>query len=576
MRMSHLLAPTLREVPAEAEIISHQLLMRAGFIRRVSPGVYTYLPLMWRVLKKVEEIVRQEMDRAGAQELMMPILLPADLWMASGRWFVYGKEMFRLKNRHDRDELLGPTHEELITDIAKNEIRSYRQLPINLYQIQNKFRDEIRPRFGLLRGREFIMKDSYSFHSDEKSLEETYEVMCRAYTRIFERCGLSTRMVDSDVGAIGGSSAHEFMVVVETDAGENALLYCDSCQYAANVERAESRIEIVPGAFEEQEPLEKIPTPNMKTIDDLSAFLKVLPNRIVKTLIYQAEGFGEKMEEKKFVAVLIRGDVPVNEVKLKNTLACYELRLATDEEISALGTISGFVGPIGLKLRVLADESVREMKNFVLGPNEKDQHLVHANWGRDYEPKEWVDVRQSQVGEQCSRCGGELKQARGIEVGNTFKLGTKYSSKMGATFTDVDGTEKPFVMGCYGIGVSRTAQAAVEACHDKNGIVWPVPIAPYHLVVVPVNVGDPVQKEAAESLYRQAQEAGIEVILDDRDERPGVKFKDADLIGFPLRITVGKTITEGNVELKERQGGEVILVPLNEAIEKAKSMLGIR
>lgn len=573
MKMSHLLAPTLREVPAEAEIISHQLLVRAGFIRRVSPGVYNYYPLMWRVVKKVEAIVREGMDNAGSQELLMPILLPAELWQSSGRWYAYGKEMFRLKNRHDREELLGPTHEEAITDIAKNELRSYRQLPACLYQIQNKFRDEIRPRFGLLRGREFIMKDAYSFHVDEKSLEETYEVMCDAYTSVFERCGLKTRKVESDVGAIGGSSAHEFMVVVETDAGESTLLYCDKCDYAANIERAESLLMKID--VEVPEALKKVPTPGVGSIEDLTAFLKVPASKIVKTMVYACQGFGDDPEKTEYVAVLIRGDLAVNEVKLQNKVGSMEIRLATNEEVENVAqTIPGFVGPKGLKIRVLADESVRELTNFVMGPNEADMHYINANWDRDYTPKEWVNVRLAQLGDTCPHCQeGKLKQARGIEVGNTFKLGTKYSSKMNATYTDVDGSEKPFVMGCYGIGVTRTAQAAVEACHDENGIIWPMAIAPYHLIVVPVSMKDEEQAKVAEDLYHQAQKAGIEVLFDDRDERPGVKFKDADLIGIPLRLVVGKGIKEGQLELKIRATGEAKNVSINEAIDVVKKLI---
>lgn len=577
MRTSQLLAPTLREVPAEAEIVSHQLLLRAGFIRRVTPGVYNLYPLMWRVTRKVEQIVREEMDRSGALELRMPILSPAELWMESGRWQVYGKEMFRLKNRHDRDELLGPTHEEVITAIARDELRSYRQLPINLYQIQAKFRDEIRPRFGLLRGREFIMKDAYSFHVDQASLEDTYDVMCRTYTRIFERCGLHTRMVESDVGAIGGSAAHEFMVVVETAGGENDLLFCDTCDYAANVERAESSLTIQATPSGEQRPLQKVATPGTKTIADLAAFLKVAPAQIVKTLVYRVESAGEGDKTVvSFAAVLIRGDLEANEVKVKNALNALEMRMASDAEImERAGTPAGYVGPIGLKVdRIVADESVRDLSNFVIGPNEVDMHYVDANWGRDYTPSEWVNVRLAKAEERCARCNaGTLKAAKGIEVGNTFKLGTKYSAKMGATFTDADGTDKPFVMGCYGIGVTRTAQAAVEALHDENGIKWPVAIAPYHLVIVPVNVKDETMVATAERLYKEALQAGMEVVLDDREERAGVKFKDADLIGYPVRVTVGKTVAEGKVEVKYRMDGRSELLEIDTALSTIRSEL---
>lgn len=572
MKLSKMLAPTLREVPAEAEIISHRLLLRAGFIRRVTPGVYSLYPMMWRVVRKIEQIVREEMDRTGALELRMPILNPAELWMESGRYQVYGQEMFRLKNRHDRDELLGPTHEEVVTAIARDELKSYRQLPMSLYQIQAKFRDEIRPRFGLLRGREFVMKDAYSFHVDQASLEASYDVMSRAYTRIFERCGLPTRMVESDVGAIGGSAAHEFMVVVDTAGGENDLLFCPACDYAANVERAESRLEVAPQP-EAPKPLEKVDTPHTKTIRQLTEFLGVSAARIVKTLVYRVEAVAADRVDVSFVAVLIRGDLEVNEVKLKNALDALELRLASEEEVGLRAQApTGFVGPIGLQVdRVVADESVRASVNFVLGPNERDKHFVNANWGRDYAPERWVDVRLAKSDDRCARCDtGRLQPAKGIEVGNTFKLGTKYSAKMGATFTDVDGSEKPFVMGCYGIGVTRTAQAAVEALHDPDGIKWPIAIAPYHLVIVAVNVKDEAVMEVADRLYQEALQNGVEVVFDDREERAGVKFKDADLIGYPVRLTVGKLISEGTVELKVRMEGATETVALDEAIARVR------
>jgi prolyl-tRNA synthetase len=582
-----MLAPTLREVPAEAEIVSHQLLLRAGLIRRVTPGVYNLYPMMWRVTRKVEQIVREEMDRSGAQELRMPILNPAELWEQSGRWQVYGKEMFRLQNRHERWELLGPTHEETVTAIARDELRSYRQLPMNLYQVQAKFRDEIRPRFGLLRGREFIMKDAYSFHADTDSLEETYAVMCRTYTRIFERCGLTTRMVESDVGAIGGSAAHEFMVVVNTAGGENDLLFCDACDYAANVERAESSLDLQHLAAklppEEQRPLQKVPTPGTKTIEQLAGFLEVDPARIVKTLLYRIEQAQEDSEAPKvsFVALLIRGDLAANEIKLSNALGgTLDMRMANEAEILDLaGAPAGFVGPMGLKVdRLIADASVRGMTNFVIGPNEADMHFVDANWGRDFTPAEWADVRLAKAEDFCARCGegskpGRLQAAKGIEVGNTFKLGTKYSAKMNATFMDAEGAEKPFVMGCYGIGVTRTAQAAVESLHDEFGIKWPVAIAPYHLLIVPVNVADAEVARVANALYLEALQAGVEVVLDDRDERAGVKFKDADLIGYPIRITVGKTIKDGLVEMKFRMEGQSEVVGIPEAVAKAQAYI---
>jgi prolyl-tRNA synthetase len=566
MLMSQLLAPTLRENPADAEIASHQLLARAGYIRRLSPGVYNLLPLMHRVVKKVEQIVREEMDAAGAQELLMPVMIPAELWMETGRWQKYGKELVRFKNRHDRDEVLGPTHEEVITDIVRGTVRSYRQLPINLYQIQTKVRDEIRPRFGLLRGREFIMKDAYSFHQDTDDLEREYKNMWDAYTRIFKRCGLDSRPVESDVGAIGGSAAHEFMVVVETDAGENLLLYCDNCDYAANVERAESVIVAWPStdALERT----KVETPATRTIEQLSTLLKVQPQQIAKTLIYMADG--------QPVAVVIRGDLAVNDVKLGNVLNSNELRLASEDEVRNIAGVGpGFIGPCELKVaRVLVDRSLQGQTNMVMACNEPDVHWLNVNWGRDYEPKEWVDVRLAAVGEGCPRCGkGKLHQNRGIEVGNIFKLGTKYSASMNATYTEADGSEKPFIMGCYGIGITRTAQAAVEAHHDANGIVWPMPIAPYHLSIVPVNVNDEQQWGTAERLYKEAKAAGVEVLLDDREERAGVKFKDAELYGIPLRLTCGKTVAEGQVELAIRATGEKRLVPIEGAVAEMRRLV---
>jgi prolyl-tRNA synthetase len=566
MRMSQLLAPTLREVPADAEIVSHQLLARAGFIRRLSPGVYSLLPLMHRVVQKVGQIVREEMDAAGAQELLMPVMIPAELWMETGRWQKYGKELVRFKNRHDRDEVLGPTHEEVITDIVRGTVRSYRQLPMNLYQIQTKVRDEIRPRFGLLRGREFSMKDAYSFHTDTADLEREYDNMSRAYTKIFKRCGLDTRPVESDVGAIGGSAAHEFMVVVETDAGENALLYCDKCDYAANIERAESRLQAFEGGPAGVR--KQVDTPATRTIDQLCQLLRVKPQQIAKTLLYSADG--------QMVAIVIRGDLAVNEIKLSNALACNELRLATEEEVRELAGVGpGFVGPIGLKAsRLMVDRSLEGQTNLVMANNSPDVHWVDANWGNDFSPTDWVDVRLASTDEACLRCAeGTLRSARGIEVGNIFKLGTKYSASMNATFTTAEGTEEHFVMGCYGIGVTRTAQAAVEAHHDENGIKWPVPIAPYHVVIVPVNVKDEALWAASLKLYDEARKAGVEVLLDDREERAGVKFKDAELIGIPFRLTVGKALATGEVEFADRLTGEKRNLPLDGAITEIQRLV---
>jgi prolyl-tRNA synthetase len=578
MRMSRLLAPTLREVPGDAEIASHQLLLRAGFIRRVSPGVYNFLPLMERVVRKVAQIVREEMDRSGAQEIRMPILCPADLWQQSGRWGAYGKEMFRLKNRHERDELLGPTHEEVVTAIAREEVRSYRQLPLNLYQIQTKFRDEIRPRFGLLRGREFLMKDAYSFHADTADLEREYAVMCGTYTSIFNRCGLATRAVESDVGAIGGSAAHEFMVIVDTPGGECDILYSDACDYAANVERAETRV-APPSYTPTDAAREKVHTPAIRTVAEQAAMLGIPVDQIVKTVVTLATWFDgpEGKPRHQAVVAVLRGDLKLNLVKLQNHLGCHELRTASDEEVLAhTGVVPGFVGPFDLPrgAMLVGDRSVETMRDFSTGAGEKDKHYIHASWSDACRPASFADLVQAEAGMPCPRTpGGTLHATKGIEVGNTFKLGTKYSKAMGATFTTAEGGEEPFVMGCYGIGVTRTAQAAAEACHDANGIAWPVAIAPYHLVIIPANAKDESVVAAAEHLYARAPKAGVEAVIDDRDERAGVKFKDADLIGFPYRITVGKALAEGKVEFKPRLAAEVATLPVDTVIEHVAGLV---
>lgn len=566
MKMSSLFVQTLREVPSDAEVVSHQLLLRGGYMRKLAGGIYTYLPLMWRVLKKIENIVREEMDKEGAQELLMPIVQPKELWEQSGRWAVYGKELMRLQDRHGKEMALGPTHEEVITALARDEIRSYRQLPVNLYQIQNKFRDEIRPRFGLLRGREFIMKDAYSFDVDEAGLDIAYEKMARAYTKIFLRCGLETRMVRSDSGAIGGSVSHEFMVLTKTDSGENDVLYCDKCSYAANSNNATSKMlpAELTGRFEKAEIVD---TPHTRTIEELAEFLKIPSTIICKALVYIADS--------KPAIALIRGDQNVEEIKLQNALGANEIRIATSEEILELmnkngfSAEPGFIGPKGMKnVKIVADLSVKDLKNFVVGINQTDKHLVGANWGVDIELPELFDIRLAQVGEGCPECDGHLMITKGIEVGNIFKLGTKYSKAMNATFTAEDGKEKPFIMGCYGIGISRTAAAAVERYHDEHGIKWPIQIAPYHVVVVPVSDQDEQQMKVASDIYEKLQKAGVEVVLDDRAERAGVKFKDADLIGFPYRITAGKTLSEGLVEFKIRETGEVMKLTPDEAVEK--------
>lgn len=567
MKMSKLFVQTLREFPADAEVVSHKLLVRAGYIKKLASGVYNYLPLMWRVLRKIENIVREEMDNAGAQELLMPFVQPQELWEESGRWEVYGKELMRLKDRHDRGMCLGPTHEEVITAIARDGLKSYKQLPSNLYQIQSKFRDEIRPRFGLLRGREFIMKDAYSFDVNEARLDKEYENMSKTYKKIFERCGLETKIVQSDTGAIGGSMSHEFMVIIDTDAGENDVFYCEKCDYAANSDHAVSVLPeaIVDGGFSKAEIVD---TPNTKSIEDLSEFLKIPPSVILKTLVYIAD--------KKPVLVLIRGDKTAEETKLKNALGVNELRIAVAGEIEELmvqhgfNTDKGFISPLGMDgVRIIADETVKNLKNFVVGCNQKDKHIVGANFGAEIaEIKEFFDFRLVEKGEICPSCGASLNVTQGIEVGNIFKLGTKYSKPMNAVFTDVDGKEKPYVMGCYGIGITRTAAAAIEKYHDENGIIWPATIAPYHVIVIPVNVQDELQMKVAEEIYEKLLSQDVEVVIDDRDERAGVKFKDADLIGFPYRITVGKTIQEGLVEFKTRLTGEMVTLKPEEAIER--------
>jgi len=571
MKMSKLFFNTLRENPSDAEVISHQLLVRAGYIRKSASGIYNYLPLMWKVITKVADIIREEMEAQDAQELMMPILQPEELWQESGRWEVYGKELMRLKDRHGKQCALGPTHEEIITALAREEIKSYRQLPVNLYQIQDKFRDEIRPRFGLLRGKEFLMKDAYSFDVNEEALELSYQKMTTAYVNIFNRCGLETKMVRSDSGAIGGSVSHEFMVLTRTDSGENDVLFCDKCDYAANSNRAESKMLLADtdGKFEEAK---EVDTPNIKSIEDLSKFFNIAPSAICKTLVYIAD--------KEPVLALIRGDRAIEETKLKNAIGANEIRIASESEIKELldkfniDSQSGFIGPCGIKAKTIADISVKELKNFVIGINKTDKHLVGANWGSEVKlPALVEDIRLVEAGEGCPNCDGTLDITKGIEVGNIFKLGTKYSAKMNATFTDENGKEVPFVMGCYGIGVSRTAAAAVERYHDENGIKWPMAIAPYHIMVVPVNVKDSLQMETAEAFYKELVSKKVEVLMDDRAERAGVKFKDADLMGIPVRLTVGKTITEGNVEIKVRATGEMLIVPKEQAIAKVMEIV---
>ncbi len=569
MKWSESYIPTLRDDPAEAEIVSHKLLVRAGYIRKLAAGVYNYLPLMQRVLTKISNIVREEMNAAGAQEILMPVLIPAELWQQSGRWETFGKELMRAKDRHDRNLVLGGTHEEVVTNLIKGEVRSYRQLPLNLYQIQNKFRDEIRPRFGLMRGREFIMKDAYTFDRNEETFKESYQKMVDAYSKAFTRCGLETRIVESDTGAMGGKAAHEFMVMVETEGGENVIFNCDKCDYAANMDKAISK-ELEPDIKEDsQKPLEKVATPGARTVEEVTAFLNVPAKKLVKTLLYKADG--------EVVAAMIRGDRQINEIKLKNFLGCIDLEMADAAAVEKVTRATvGFAGPVGLEnVQMVADEEVPRMNNFVTGANQDDYHFVNVNIGRDLSIDQVVDIRNAQPGERCPRCReGVLHTAKGIEVGNTFMLGTKYSQSLGATFIDEDGKEKPFIMGSYGIGITRTAQAAVEKFHDEGGIIWPASIAPLAVEILPVNVNDEKQREVALQIYRRMEEKNVEALIDDRDERAGVKFNDADLIGFPLRINVGgRTLKEGKIEIAIRRTKEVILVEPEQATGKCTELL---
>lgn len=558
LKFSELFCPTLREVPSEAETVSHQLLLRAGYIRKAGAGIYSYLPLAQRVLRKIETIVREEMDRAGGQELLMPIIQPRELWEQTGRWDVYGDEMFRLVDRHQRHFALGPTHEEIITSLVDNDVHSYRDLPLLLYQIQNKYRDEIRPRFGLMRGREFIMKDLYSFDIDEEGLDISYRKMYDAYHRIFQRLKLQYRVVEADSGAIGGNESHEFVVLADT--GESEIVYCENGDYAANVEKAAC---VYKDEGNDEAPLEmqKIHTPGMRTIKDLVEFTGQPEQRHVKTLTYYADG--------ELVAAVLRGDRELNEIKLKQVLGCRELYMADDAAVrEACGAGFGSLGPVGLNIKVYADLEVAGMRNLTCGANEDDYHFINVNPGRDFVPEDYVDIRNAVEGDLCPVCGKPLQATRGIEVGHIFKLGTKYSEAMNATVLDQKGQAVPLVMGCYGIGISRTMAASIEQNHDENGIIWPMPIAPFQVIIVPVNAKKEDQMSTALALYNQLQEQGVEVLLDDRDERAGVKFKDADLIGIPIRITVGpKALQENQVEVKKRWENEIQHVAIDQVVD---------
>ncbi len=569
MKMSKMHIKTLRETPNEAEIPSHILLLRAGMIRKLVSGVYGFMPLGWRALRKIENIVREEMDAAGAQEILMSAVQPAELWQESGRWDAYGPELWRIKDRSGRDFCLGPTHEEIFTDIVRNDISSHRQLPVNLYQIQTKYRDEARPRFGLMRSREFIMKDAYSFDRDYEGLDASYKAMYDAYARIFTRCGLTFRPVEADTGAIGGSNSHEFTAISEV--GESEIAYCQTCSMAANVERADCRDASADDDSVEMLPLEAVHTPGTKTIEEVAGFLGVKAEKTIKALLFVK--YDEKGNENGYVAAFVRGDRELNMIKLVNALGIPEHAIAfADEDAMGekTGAVGGFTGPVGLHdCVVVVDSELTGLKNLVAGACRKDYHLKNVNYGRDYKGDIVKDIKVLKEGDPCPVCGAPVKHARGIEVGQVFKLGTKYSEAMKATYKDENQKERPIVMGCYGIGVTRTLAAVVEQCHDDNGIIWPVAVAPYHVIITLMKPDDPVQLALAEGIGQKLEEAGVEVMLDDRDERPGVKFKDADLLGIPVRITVGRMAPEGRVEYKLRRDEDKTEMTADEAVKAA-------
>ena len=569
MLATKLYAPTLREVPSDADVVSQQLMLRAGFMRKTANGLYSFLPLGWKSIKKIEAIVREEMDRASAQEIMMPILQPAEIWKESGRWNAYGAEMMRINDRHDNEFCLGPTHEEMITTLVKNEINSYRQLPVNLYQIQSKFRDERRPRYGLMRSREFIMKDAYSFDVDEAGLDESYKSMYDAYTRIFTRCGLTFRPVEADSGAIGGSGTHEFMAIAE--AGEADIVYCTKCDYAANIEIGK------PGIMKQEEEalqeLSIVDTPNASTIEAVAEMLNLPLHKTIKAVVFSIDG--------KVVLAIVRGDHEVNEVAVQHAvLGSVEPEMATPEELEKVGLTAGFISPVGLKqteeFAIVVDESVMETYNVCGGANKKDAHYININPKRDFNVEDIIvaPIRLITDDDVCPTCGGTLEHAKGIEVGQVFKLGTKYSEALQATFLDQNGRPNPMIMGCYGIGVSRTLAAAIEQYHDENGIIWPRAIAPFEAVIVPINAKDEALMSTSQTIYTALQDAGVDVLLDDRKDRAGVKFKDADLIGYPLRITVSKNTLENNeVEIQIRKSGEAITCAIDSVATKVTELL---
>lgn len=572
MRLSTMFVPTRKEDPADAEVVSHQLLVRGGFIRMLARGIYDFLPLGWRSVRKIEQIVREEMDRAGAQEVHLPAVQPAELWQESGRWTHYGAELLRFRDRKGAEFCFGPTHEEVVTDMIRGDVKSYKQLPLNVYQIQTKFRDETRPRFGLMRGREFIMKDAYSFDVDEAGALESYDVMFDAYHRIFKRLGLEYRAVEADTGNIGGSRSHEFQVLAET--GEDEIVSCTECGYAANVEKAEIRLEVAEAGEPSGSELATLRTPKARTIEEVSAYLKRPAQLIVKTLVYMAD--------ETALIVLTRGDHQVNELKLKAYLngelgrEVQELRMASDAEVEALTKAPvGFAGPVGVNgVEILADLAVEPMVDFIVGANLKDKHHVNVNHGRDFEVSAFVDLRQAGAGDICGRCGGTLEAHRGIEVGHVFFLGDKYSKAMNANVLDENGDHRPMQMGCYGIGVTRILAAVIEQNHDDDGIIFPMAVAPYQVVICPLHLKNELVVSEAERIYSELQAAGVEVVLDDRDLRAGNKFKDADLIGIPVRLTLGgRGVENGEAELKMRHQSENEMVPLSEVVDRIKALI---
>lgn len=566
MLASRLYSPTLRELPADAVVVSHQYMLKAGMMRKIGNGIYSFLPLAWRSIQKVEKIIREEINKTGAQEIMMPIVQPAELWQMTGRWDVFGPEMFKLKDRNDREYCLGPTHEELVTSLIQMDTTSYKQLPVSVYQIQNKYRDEKRPRFGLMRSREFIMKDGYTFDADEEGLDKQYKLMYDAYTRIFTRCGLTFRPVIADSGAIGGSGSHEFEVLA--DSGEADIVYCENCDFAANIEAVDPLT--VKCDIHNDKEKELVETPGQHTIEMVCDFLHAPVAQSVKAVVYNVDGL--------VVLAMVRGDHEVNETKIQHIYNAINVDMASDEDLKKVGLTAGYISPIGLKrtkdFDILVDPTVMEMQDACCGANEKDKHYIHVNPARDFTDVRVETIRQIQEGDVCPHCGGKIVRCRGIEVGQVFKLGTKYSEALHATFLDNQGKSHPFVMGCYGIGVTRTVAASIEQNHDDDGIIWPVAIAPYEAVIVPANNKSEEVMSAARKLYEDMEDGRDEVVLDDRNERAGIKFKDADLIGYPVRVTIGKKWQQsGCVEIKIRRSGEVVEVPLEEAKDKVLEIL---